>query len=149
MGSSPNLGFGRFRVPAHGFKYQSEFRLGLSPGMWVQVSIWVLARFQALSAVSFSWSQAEVPRTPPLSYHQAIRRKLYTLQTAPDIYAFKILLWDPQGVSTYKAWATCFPSLTFFFFYWSIVDLQCCVNFWCSSKWFSDTYTHIHSFSDY
>ena len=27
-------------------------------------------------------------------------------------------------------------------FYWSIFDLQCCVNFYCTAKWFS--YTHIY-----
>ena len=38
-------------------------------------------------------------------------------------------------------------------FYWSIVDLQCCVNFYCTAKWFSYTYIYIyieierHSFS--
>ena len=34
----------------------------------------------------------------------------------------------------------------FFNFYWSIVDLQCCVSFWCTAKWISYTYTYIHSF---
>ena len=33
-------------------------------------------------------------------------------------------------------------------FYWSIVDLQCCVSFRCTAKWFSSTYTYVHSFSD-
>ena len=35
-----------------------------------------------------------------------------------------------------------------FILYWSIVDLQCCVSFRCTPKWFSYTYTYIHSFSD-
>ena len=30
-------------------------------------------------------------------------------------------------------------------FHWSIVDLQCCVNFCCIAKWRSYTYTYIHT----
>ena len=29
--------------------------------------------------------------------------------------------------------------------YWSIIDLQCCVNFTCTAKWFRYTYTHMHT----
>lgn len=34
----------------------------------------------------------------------------------------------------------------FFKMYWSIIDLQCCDNFFCTAKWVSYTCTHIHSF---
>ena len=30
-------------------------------------------------------------------------------------------------------------------FYWSIVDSQCCVNFYCTVKWFSCTHRHTHT----
>ena len=33
-----------------------------------------------------------------------------------------------------------------FILYWTIVDLQCWVSFRCTAKWFSYTYTYIHSF---
>ena len=33
-------------------------------------------------------------------------------------------------------------------FYWSIVDLQCCISFCYTAKWISYTYTYIHSFLD-
>ena len=35
-----------------------------------------------------------------------------------------------------------------FNFYWSLVDLQCCISFRCTAKWISYTYTYIHSFLD-
>ena len=28
-------------------------------------------------------------------------------------------------------------------FYWSMIDIQCCVNFYCTAKWFSFTYIYI------
>ena len=42
-------------------------------------------------------------------------------------------------------WFTC---LSFWKFYWRIVDLQCCDNFCYTTKRFSYTCTYIHSFSD-
>ena len=45
-----------------------------------------------------------------------------------------------------------FPEKHFSFFrtlfYWSIVDLQCCVSFRCTAKRFSYIYIYIYSFSD-
>ena len=41
-----------------------------------------------------------------------------------------------------------FVVLLFFFFNWSRADLQCCVSFRCTAKWFSYTYINICSFSD-
>ena len=32
------------------------------------------------------------------------------------------------------------------FLNWSIVDLQCCVSFWCTAKWFRYTYSFSYSF---
>ena len=34
--------------------------------------------------------------------------------------------------------------ILYLLFYWSIVDLQCCVSFKCTAKWFSYTYVYIH-----
>ena len=37
--------------------------------------------------------------------------------------------------------------LLFIFLNWSIVDLQCCGNYCCTAKWFSDTYIYIFKYS--
>ena len=34
----------------------------------------------------------------------------------------------------------------FLFYYWNIVDLQCCVSSWCRAKRFNYTYTHTHTY---
>ena len=36
------------------------------------------------------------------------------------------------------------PCLLAFFFNWSIVDLQCCVSFWCTAKWFTHIYVCVY-----
>ena len=45
-----------------------------------------------------------------------------------------------------EPWAHTLIFSSIFKFYWSIVDLQWCENFCCMTKWFSYTFTHIHSF---
>ena len=65
------------------------------------------------------------------------------------VHRFKSLetVWDHN---------CCFKLLTFgvvyffssmrYVFFWSIIDLQCCVSFKYTAKWISFTYTYIHSF---
>ena len=38
-----------------------------------------------------------------------------------------------------------FYELLFFLFYWSLVDLQSCVNFYCTTKWLSYTYICVYA----
>ena len=60
------------------------------------------------------------------------------------------LLWAgaPQQHECFNnSWAVFFlKGNIIFLFYWCIADLQCCVNFFCTAKWFSYTYIYIHSF---
>ena len=53
-------------------------------------------------------------------------------------------VWGPLSKAPALTGArnTCFSSCLLIFynlFYWSTVDWQCCVNFCCTAKWFSDT----------
>ena len=48
------------------------------------------------------------------------------------------LVWQSQGHWGFSFFLSFFS----FNFYWSRVDLQCCVNFRCTAKWISHTYTH-------
>ena len=50
-------------------------------------------------------------------------------------------VWGRAGRSS----SVCLPHFHFFLklFYWSIIDLQCRVSFWCTPKWFCYTYIQI------
>ena len=67
------------------------------------------------------------------------------------MYFFKYLMNTIIRYYSTRWWLYHFDSSSFFIIcisYWSIVDLQCCVSFRCTAKWFSYTYTYIHSFSN-
>ena len=57
-------------------------------------------------------------------------------------------LWICLQSCVTLAWTLFFFLVKKFFFYWSRVDLQCCVSFRCTAKWISYTYTYNQSFLD-
>ena len=75
--------------------------------------------------------------------------------TLPSSYSFTpvlLLILATAASLCVSFHFNCEKNLFFFYLifilYWNIVDLQCCVSFRCAAKWFSYTYTYIHSFSD-
>ena len=54
-----------------------------------------------------------------------------------------VLIYMPK-ISCLKITCLIFYNRESFFnlLYWSIVNLQCCVNFWCSAEWLSHTPTY-------
>ena len=73
------------------------------------------------------------------SYHLKMNR-------AFKKYPYKHM--DQNQLHVYLSW--CLDRLFFIInFYWTIVDLQCCISFCCAAKWISYTYAYISSFLDF
>ena len=58
------------------------------------------------------------------------------------------LAWSLMSQNPWTRWEkteyTQKQLILFVNFYWSIVYLQCCVNFYSTTKWFNYTHTHTH-----
>ena len=63
----------------------------------------------------------------------------------PKIKALGRTWEDPLG--GIDSWLRSDELLFLSVFYWTTVDLQCCVSVWCITKWFSYTYIYIHLFT--
>ena len=68
----------------------------------------------------------------------------------PHVHVFLMYLWGGRWspcLTLTPSWRSLRSETSFLknLFYWSIVDLQCFVNFCCTAKWFS--YIYIYSFS--
>ena len=69
----------------------------------------------------------EILKRSLLSYHSIIRKSTN---------------WSP----TLRTSPLTLKKNFFLILYWSAVDLQCCVSFMCTAKWFVYVYTHISIF---
>ena len=86
---------------------------------------------------SGSWQWTGRPGVLQSMGLQRVRHDWVTELNWSEISGFSLLVWRGlrREVQTGKE--------TRFFcsvFYWSTVDLQCCVKFWCTAEWFSYTY---------
>ena len=69
-----------------------------------------------------------------------------------NIYTKYIIPVENLKSKTMRQWSIvfsfCFIIFIFLKFYPSAVDIQCCDNLYCATKWFIHTCTHIHSLLD-
>ena len=49
-------------------------------------------------------------------------------------------------LAEYKPFSRCDPGRLWSFLYWSIVDFQCCVTFYCTAKWYSNSVQQKYQF---
>ena len=67
-------------------------------------------------------------------------KKTNRIRDLGNIFSFSEVLCQPS-----LSWSASPQLFLFYFiFYWSIVNLQCCVSFKCTARWF--IYTYIHAF---
>ena len=107
----------------------------------------------AASTLMFNGWQRRWPDGPFILFAYSLPTVPFSLQT-PGILAASSMLPPTEILNFFKnACGNCTyrEKMQFLFFsclnfYWSRVDLQCCVSFCCTAKWISYTYTCIHSF---
>ena len=70
--------------------------------------------------------------------------------SAQSVLPLSAIYWKTAQIRI--PWSSAIEGIPFFsflfFWYWSIVNLQCCISFRCEAQWFIYTHASIHSFSD-
>ena len=101
---------------------------------WIEEPGWL--QFKGLQRVGHNW--ATNTTLLPISSHflTTVLTSLYLF------YSFIIQLYIHRYYSLVHL-----KTFDVFLFYWSVVDLQCCISFTCTAKWFSYTYCILILFS--
>ena len=105
----------------------------LDSGGWgPQCRFWHSRKHENVSSTTTSW-RVFSPNVVSSSQHSALQQRLLP-EAGPPLVV--------HGAHIHAKWSTWgfFKDL----FYWSIVDLHCCVNFCSTAKWFT---LHTHTYS--
>lgn len=115
--------------------------------MFVLLQVWncIIKAFQSLKIYRISlFTEATWSQNTYLSVHSTSLQRFLPFTCClfwPLI--FLPLFWFHAVIDIFGNINNLYGFCHSFFFKWSVVDLQCCVNFYCTAEWFSYTYAYI------
>ena len=115
-----------------------------------------LPRFVAFAnfCCKYSYSQLQTPSVTLASWWNSRKLKNWLLRVAASVPADIVIIpiyrcrgWSLKQQRT-QSRSRSFPNTVFFFLNWSLIAIQCCINFCYTMKWISYMYTYIPSLLD-